>query len=102
MVRGQPGRNVAAGMSGGVAYVYDPDGDFDKRCNTAMVTLEPVISGVEQESSVPRSGWHAAKRGADIGSDEAILKGVSGAHFRHTGSFRAREILAQGDLARTQ
>ena len=102
VVLGQTGRNFAAGMSGGVAYVYDPDGDFDKRCNTAMVTLEPVISGVEQESSVPRSGWHAAKRGADIGTDEAILKGLIEAHFRHTGSFRAREILAQWNRARTQ
>ena len=42
VVLGQTGRNFAAGMSGGVAYVLDEDGDFAKRCNLAMVDLEPV------------------------------------------------------------
>jgi glutamate synthase (NADPH/NADH) large chain len=42
VVLGQTGRNFAAGMSGGVAYVLDEDGDFAKRCNMAMVELEPV------------------------------------------------------------
>jgi formylmethanofuran dehydrogenase subunit C len=40
VVLGKTGRNFAAGMSGGVAYVYDEDGQFAKRCNTAMVALE--------------------------------------------------------------
>jgi glutamate synthase (NADPH/NADH) large chain len=39
---GQTGRNFAAGMSGGVAYVLDEAGDFASRCNMAMVELEPV------------------------------------------------------------
>ncbi len=43
VVLGQTGRNFAAGMSGGIAYVLDADGDFVKRCNTAMVDLEPVL-----------------------------------------------------------
>lgn len=89
-------------MSGGVAYVYDPDGDFEKRCNTAMVTLEPVIAGVEQENSVDRSSWHASRRGTDIATDEVILKGLIESHFRYTGSFRAREILTQWNRSRTQ
>src|SRR5690606_5758848 len=36
-VLGRAGRNSAAGMSGGIAYVYDEDGDFRERCNLAMV-----------------------------------------------------------------
>ncbi|MFN3075273.1 MAG: glutamate synthase large subunit [Alphaproteobacteria bacterium] len=42
IVLGRTGRNFAAGMSGGVAYVLDEDGDFEHRCNLAMVELEPV------------------------------------------------------------
>jgi glutamate synthase domain-containing protein 3 len=42
VVLGKTGRNFAAGMSGGVAYVFDADGDFTVRCNKGMVDLEPV------------------------------------------------------------
>ena len=41
-VLGRTGRNFAAGMSGGIAYVLDSDGDFHTRCNLQMVDLEPV------------------------------------------------------------
>jgi glutamate synthase domain-containing protein 3 len=40
VVLGRTGRNFAAGMSGGVAYVFDADGDFSQRCNPEMVLLE--------------------------------------------------------------
>jgi glutamate synthase domain-containing protein 3 len=40
VVLGETGRNFAAGMSGGVAYVWDPDGVFPQRCNTEIVELE--------------------------------------------------------------
>ena len=42
VVLGPTGRNFGAGMSGGVAYVYDPDGDFDERVNYEMVAIEPL------------------------------------------------------------
>ena len=42
VVLGRTGRNFAAGMSGGIAYVLDEDGTFEKRCNLAMVELEPI------------------------------------------------------------
>jgi glutamate synthase domain-containing protein 3 len=42
VVLGKTGRNFAAGMSGGVAYVLDADGDFAVRCNTGMVDLDPL------------------------------------------------------------
>jgi glutamate synthase domain-containing protein 3 len=42
VVLGPTGRNFAAGMSGGIAYVYDPLGDFNLRCNLVTVDLEPV------------------------------------------------------------
>jgi glutamate synthase (ferredoxin) len=42
VIIGRTGRNFAAGMSGGIAYVYDPDGDFHVRCNQEMVDLESL------------------------------------------------------------
>ena len=42
VVLGRTGRNFAAGMSGGIAYVLDADGSFARRCNREMVDLEPL------------------------------------------------------------
>ena len=54
VVLGSTGRNFAAGMSGGFAYVLDLDGDFAKRCNPAMVDLEPLLPESEDEANVKR------------------------------------------------
>jgi len=48
VVLGQTGRNFAAGMSGGIAYVIDPDGDFAQRCNREMVIIESLEAGDEE------------------------------------------------------
>ena len=97
VVLGMTGRNFAAGMSGGVAYVYDPDGTFESRCNLAQVALEPVVD----EAAERRSG-HAGdvlenqERDAlrHLGlDDETLLKGVIEKHARYTGSLQARRIL---------
>ncbi|MBC7435986.1 MAG: glutamate synthase subunit alpha [Bdellovibrionales bacterium] len=86
-VLGKTGRNFAAGMSGGIAYVYDEDGQFARRCNTAMVTLEKVMSATEQQASMPKGTWHREQ------TDEAQLKKLLEDHNRWTGSKRARELL---------
>ncbi|MGB3381355.1 MAG: glutamate synthase-related protein [Rhodanobacter sp.] len=101
VVLGETGRNFAAGMSGGVAYLYDPDVQFQARCNLAMVALEPLLSTVEQELRVPRELWHAPVRGAPGETDEAILRRLLESHFRATGSFRAKAILHDWINART-
>jgi glutamate synthase (NADPH/NADH) large chain/glutamate synthase (ferredoxin) len=93
-VLGVTGRNFAAGMSGGIAYVYDEDGKFAKRCNTAMVTLEKVLTTAEQQEALDASLWH---RGL---SDEAQLKQMLADHNRWTGSRRARELLDNWETAR--
>jgi glutamate synthase (ferredoxin) len=49
VVLGPTGRNFGAGMSGGVAYVYDEDGTFSERCNPGMVGVTPVADGVDEE-----------------------------------------------------
>ena len=72
VVLGSCGRNFAAGMSGGIAYVWDEKGDFtEKRSNLASVDLEPVVE--------PR--------------DAKLLRGLVEEHCRLTGSKRARHIL---------
>jgi glutamate synthase (NADPH/NADH) large chain len=83
---GETGRNFAAGMSGGIAYVLDQSGMFAKRCNLSMVTLEKVLPESEQSRSEPR---HLD------GADELMLKDLVERHYRHTGSEIARRVLAE-------
>jgi glutamate synthase (NADPH/NADH) large chain len=71
LVLGTTGRNFAAGMSGGIAYVLDADGDFARRCNTAMVDLEPLMES----------------------DDEAAVRRLIENHQKYTNSKRAAEIL---------
>ena len=93
-VLGKTGRNFAAGMSGGIAYVYDEDGQFAKRCNTAMVSMEKVLTSAEQEAAMDKAIWH---RGL---SDEVQLRKLLEEHNRWTGSKRARELLDEWDTTR--
>ncbi|MBX9899225.1 MAG: glutamate synthase subunit alpha [Burkholderiaceae bacterium] len=93
VVLGNTGRNFAAGMSGGIAYVYDPEGEFAAKCNMAMVRLEPVLAGDVQIASVDRSIWHSRIMGGERETDEAILRSMIERHFKHTGSTRARNLL---------
>ncbi len=86
-VIGTTGRNFAAGMSGGVAYVLDEDGTFVKRCNTSMVALDPVLAEHEQEAKLAREFWHKGV------ADETHLRRLLERHVRYTGSARAKQIL---------
>ena len=86
-VLGTTGRNFAAGMSGGIAYVLDEDASFAACCNTAMVRLEPVLSSAEQEAQLAQALWHRGE------TDEVILKRLIGKHFTYTGSEQAQRIL---------
>jgi glutamate synthase (NADPH) large chain len=95
LVLGKTGRNFAAGMSGGVAYVYDEDGQFATRCNTAMVSLGPVASAAEQQAA-GKTRLHRDQ------TDEALLKKLLQDHNRWTGSRRARELLDDWAMARTR
>ena len=95
-VLGKTGRNFAAGMSGGLAYVYDEDGQFAQRCNTAMVALDKVLTSAEQESQIERKFWHNDQ------TDEAQLKKLLEEHFKWTGSRRARELLDDWAQARAK
>ena len=96
VVLGRTGRNFAAGMSGGVAYVYDDEGQFAKRCNTAMVSLEKLQTQEEQQLASQSASWHNGQ------TDEAQLRRLIEHHHRWTGSLRAREILDRWTEARSR
>ncbi|MCM5678584.1 glutamate synthase-related protein [Schlegelella sp. S2-27] len=96
VVLGKTGRNFAAGMSGGLAYVYDEDGQFASRCNTSMVSLDKVLPAKEQEAGIDPAIWHKSQ------TDEVLLKKLIEEHHRWTGSLRAREILDRWNEARSK
>jgi glutamate synthase domain-containing protein 3 len=75
VVLGQTGRNFAAGMSGGVAFVLDEEDRFDKLCNRDMVSLEAVESG----------------------EDIALLRGMVERHLEWTDSTAAERVLENWD-----
>lgn len=102
IVLGETGRNFAAGMSGGVAYVYDPEGEFAAKCNLSMVSLEPVLAGDVQTSSINKAEWHSRVMGGERETDEAILRNLIERHFKHTGSTRARNLLDDWARSRAQ
>ena len=99
VVLGRTGRNFAAGMSGGVAYVIDEDNTFAKRCNMAMVELEPVLA----EEMVNETAFGAlndleAHGRVDVfanllGEDVERLHILISRHAKLTGSARAKHIL---------
>jgi glutamate synthase domain-containing protein 3 len=70
VVIGKTGRNFAAGMSGGIAYVYDEDGSFESKCNMGMVNLERLNE-----------------------DDKTMVHDLLHNHYKHTGSSKAKEIL---------
>ena len=84
VVLGVTGQNFAAGMSGGVAYVYDIDGMFAKRCNMSMVALEKVESAEASVGAIKHMGM----------ADETLLKTLIANHANYTDSSRAKAILA--------
>ncbi|MBP5247979.1 MAG: glutamate synthase large subunit [Fibrobacter sp.] len=77
VVLGPTGINFGAGMSGGIAYVYDEEGRFDSLCNTDMIDLDPLNE-----------------------EDEAELKQLIENHAKYTGSPKAKRILANWDRER--
>lgn len=106
VVIGQTGRNFAAGMSGGVAYVLDEEGDFSKRCNMAMVELEPVPAEDDILEKLHHHGGDLMHKGrVDVSAnmtrhDEDRLLQMLNKHYHYTNSPRARSILDEWEVYR--
>jgi len=71
VVLGKTGRNFAAGMSGGIAFILNEDGKFEQRCNVGMVELEKVVAA----------------------EDKKTLRTMIESHLKHTGSRKAKLVL---------
>ena len=100
VVLGETGRNFAAGMSGGIAYVLDEEGDFETRCNMAMVELEPIQPAASDLPKVnggseaqPLSGVMADM----LSQDAERLHALISRHAHYTNSKKAQDILADWD-----
>jgi glutamate synthase (NADPH/NADH) large chain len=76
-VLGDVGRNFAAGMSGGVAYVHDPESDLDRLANTDMVSVADELEA----------------------TDRRMLRRLVENHAAYTDSDRAAELLADWSTA---
>ncbi|MCR9053074.1 MAG: glutamate synthase large subunit [Phaeodactylibacter xiamenensis] len=79
VVLGDTGKNFAAGMSGGIAYIYNPDGHFEQRVNRGMIDLDPMEA-----------------------EDVSRLHALITKHHKLTGSTRAATLLADWELAQQQ
>ena len=77
VILGRTGRNFAAGMSGGIAYVLDPTGTFDQRCNPGMVDLETLDD-----------------------EDAELVQKLIRRHVDHTASSSGQAVLDRWDTAR--
>ena len=87
LVLGDVGRNFAAGMSGGVAYIFDEHARFARMCNMDMVSLEPL-------TAAPGPGQHLGR------PDVEIVRDMLEKHILHTGSPKARAVLADWNSCR--
>ncbi len=99
VVLGESGRNFAAGMSGGIAYVLDERGDFEQRCNLAMVELEPIPAEDAALEKLDHQGGDLETHGlVDVDHDmtryDALrLHRLVTRHVHYTDSARGRKIL---------
>ena len=80
VILGPTGRNFAAGMSGGIAYVLNEDGRFAERCNQELVDLEPLVNN----------------------EDALEARTLIEKHWNHTGSTLAKRVLDQWQAAASQ
>jgi glutamate synthase (NADPH/NADH) large chain len=103
VVLGRTGRNFAAGMSGGIAYVYDPDGTFAERCNQSMCELSVLETETDQVKTERELVLAGKGRLRHLGRpDEAIVRDLIERHLRFTGSTLAHSILDDWDRARAK
>jgi glutamate synthase (NADPH/NADH) large chain len=103
VVLGETGRNFAAGMSGGIAYVYDPKKVFESLCNKSMVDIERI--GPADPADDPDRPRQRSVSAVDSGMGDFLrfdaerLRILIERHHLYTGSERARELLEDWDNA---
>jgi glutamate synthase (NADPH/NADH) large chain len=95
VVLGPTGMNFAAGMSGGLAYVFDPDGQFEDRCNMEMVSLERI----DPNEPAPTDALEVMMKGLpQLKNHVHRLRTMIERHAHYTGSTVAQNILNNFDI----
>ena len=92
VILGQTGRNFAAGMSGGIAYIYDKDDEFLKKCNMAMVEVD-ILKRANLNDDF--NDELIDKNLLDF--DEIRLKKIIQNHVKMTSSVKGEDILSNWD-----
>ena len=88
VVLGKTGANFAAGMSGGIAYIFDEAGNFANFCNQEMVTIEKIAA---DDTLSSKNLWHLNT------SDETLLRRLIQTHYNYTNSKQAKAIINNWD-----
>jgi glutamate synthase domain-containing protein 3 len=96
---GETGRNFAAGMSGGISYIYDPDGKFPTRCNMGLVGLESIETQVEKEEVFGYIQEHVAATGSAVGQDMLANWDEKCKHFVKVFPHDLKRVLGERDAA---
>jgi len=108
VILGETGRNFAAGMSGGIAYVLDSDGSFESHCNMAQVALEAIASEADALEALDHQGPDLETHGrVDIKhslsqDDQRIVRTLIQRHVHYTNSSVGRNILDHWNNFATQ
>jgi glutamate synthase (NADPH/NADH) large chain/glutamate synthase (ferredoxin) len=102
VVLGKTGRNFAAGMSGGLAFVYDIDGDFKDNCNHEMVDLVPIVDYKDIATISNLVNRHVLYTGSTVA--ENIVNDFSTAlsHFKKVFPKDYRRVLEAKRVAQRQ
>ncbi len=97
VVLGKVGRNFAAGMSGGIVYVYDADGTFAQLCNTEMVLLEPLDDPYEAVLLKKWIGQHVRRTRSPLGRRLLDEWGAASGRFVRVIPAQYKRLMAQHD-----
>ena len=90
---GKIGRNFAAGMSGGIAYVYDPKGDLKFYLNSEMVETRKIVSEGIKDNDIPKNISKITQN--MLSDDEVRIKFLLKNHVFYTDSPKAKDILGK-------
>ncbi|MFN6050781.1 MAG: glutamate synthase large subunit, partial [Planctomycetia bacterium] len=102
VVLGKTGRNFAAGMSGGLAFVYDKDGDFRDNCNLEMVDLVPVVDYKDIATISNLVNRHVLYTGSTVADEIVNDFSTALSHFKKVFPKDYRRVLEQKRVAQRQ
>jgi glutamate synthase domain-containing protein 3 len=99
---GETGRNFAAGMSGGLAYVYDPESKFPARCNMGLVGLDTIDTEEEKDELYNYVQEHVEMTGSAVGQEMLDNWDMRVGHFVKVFPHDFKRVLLEREAALKQ